>query len=405
MLGKELYKEACEMQDRLVSWRRQLHTHPEVGFKLECTKKFVYEQLEEMGYRPRYCGRCGVIALIGKDVGKTFLLRADMDALPIREESELNFASINGNMHACGHDLHTVMLLGAAYLLKRHEKELNGSVKLMFQPAEESLEGAKDMINAGALDNPPVQGAMMLHVMSGIPFETGQVIIPTAGVGAPAADMFEVTIHGKGCHGAMPNTGVDPLNAAAHILLATQEIKARELSIGERAVLTFGNIQARTAANVIPDVVKMQGSLRAFDEDGRNFIKKRLVEIAEGIAKTFRASAEVTFLSGCPTLINDESLLKSAGRYASELLGNRRVLFAKEFLQGDRASDTSGSEDFAYVSQKVPSVMLAIAAGNKKNGYEYPLHHPKVIFDEKVLSTGSALHAWVAMQWLKEQEC
>jgi hippurate hydrolase len=333
------------------------------------------------------------------------MIRADMDALPINEESGVEFACKDGRMHACGHDMHTAMLLGAARLLKKHEEEIEGTVKLMFQPAEEIFQGADDMIAAGVLEDPKVDAALMIHVMANMPFEPGTVVVSSPGVSAPAADYFEIRVQGKGCHGSMPNTGIDPLNAAAHILIALEEINARELALGERAVLTFGTMQAGTAANVIPDTVTMGGSIRTFDEETRGYIKERMVQIAEGIASAFRAEAKVVFGSGCPPLKNDRQVSACAEKYVRELLGEGKAFTVEQLSAaggGQNSGKSAGSEDFAYVSQKVPSVMLALAAGQPQKGYCYPQHHPKVKFDESVLAGGSAVYAYTAMRWLEE---
>ena len=327
-----------------------------------------------------------------------------MDALPIQEEADVPFASQNGKMHACGHDMHTAMMLGAARLLKNHEDEIQGTVKLMFQPAEEIFEGSKDMIDAGLLENPKVDAALMIHVMAGMPFEPGTVIVSAPGVSAPAADYFEIKVQGKGCHGSMPNNGVDPVTAAAHILIALQEISARELAMADQAVLTIGTFHAGAAANAIPDTAVMGGSIRTFDEETRSFIKQRMTEIAEGTAKCFRAGATVTFGSGCPTLVNDKDVSESAEKYVKELLAPGRAFSVAELaaMGGGASGKSAGSEDFAYVSQKVPSVMLALAAGQPAKGYCYPQHHPMVTFDEEALADGSAVYAYTAMRWLEE---
>lgn len=406
MDAKQLWEEAAKLQETLVTDRRYLHAHAETGFDLTDTLAFVKKELQEMGYEPEKCGKAGLVALAGgKKPGKVFLIRGDMDALPIQEQADVDFACPNGRMHACGHDMHTTMMLGAARLLKEHEDEIQGTVKLMFQPSEETFEGSKDMIASGLLENPKVDAALMIHVMAGMPFEAGTVVVSSPGVSAPAADYFEITVRGKGCHGSMPNTGVDPLNAAAHILIALQEIHARELAMGDQAVLTIGTMNAGTAANVIPDSVVMGGSLRTFDEDTRSFMKERLIQISEGIAKAFRAEAEVTFGSGCPTLVNDKELAVCAEKYVKELMGKGRAFSAEELnamSNGEKSSKTAGSEDFAYVSQEVPSIMLALAAGQPQKGYCYPQHHPMVKFDEDVLAGGSAVYAYTAMRWLEE---
>lgn len=405
-LSEILLKEAEQLQDTIVSDRRYLHLHPGTGFEIRDTVTYVKQQLEEMGYEPFGCGKAGLVAVAGgKKPGKVFLLRADMDALPIKEESGVEFSSDNGKMHACGHDMHTAMLLGAARLLKRHEDEIQGTIKLMFQPAEEIFEGSRDMIQSGLLQNPEVDAALMIHVMAGMPFPAGTVVVSSPGVSAPAADYFEIRVRGKGCHGSMPNTGVDPLNAAAHILIALQEIHARELAMSDRAVLTIGTMNAGTAPNVIPDMVVMGGSIRTFDEETRSFIKQRMTEITQGIAKAFRAETEVIFGSGCPTLVNDKDLSAGVLKYMKELLGSQRAFSVEELnaMSGGRSSSKSaGSEDFAYVSQEVPAIMLALAAGQPEKGYVYPQHHPMVKFDEDALSSGCAAYAYAALRWLEE---
>ena len=408
MKPEVLQEEAQKLHETIVSNRRYLHTHPETGFDLKETVSYVKKELEDMGYEPIECGKAGLIAVAGgKKPGKVFLIRGDMDALPIKEEADVDFASDSGRMHACGHDMHTAMLLGAARLLKMHEDEIEGTIKLMFQPAEEIFEGSHDMIEAGVLKNPDVDAALMIHVMAGMPFEAGTVIVSAPGVSAPAADYFDIKVQGKGCHGSMPNAGVDPLNVAAHILIALQEINARELAMSEQAVLTIGTMNAGVAANVIPDTVNMGGSIRTFDEETRAFIKERMVEISEGIAKSFRAEAEVIFGSGCPTLVNDKDLSVCAEKYVKELLGQQKAFSVAQLnaMSGDsKSSKSAGSEDFAYVSQEVPSIMLALAAGQPDKGYCYPQHHPMVKFDESALAGGSAVYAYTAMRWLEEHK-
>ena len=402
-----LLSEAESISEIIINQRRTLHQMPGTEFDIGETLAYVKKELEDMGYAPKECGRAGLVALAGgKKPGKVFLLRADMDGLPIREEADLDFASKNGRMHACGHDMHTAMLLGAARLLKEHEEEIEGSIKLMFQPAEEVFEGSKDMIEAGLLENPKVDAALMIHVMANMPFPAGTVVVSAPGVSAPAADYFDIKVQGKGCHGSMPNTGVDPLTAAAHILISLQEIHARELAMGEKAVLTFGTMNAGTASNVIPDTVTMGGTLRTFDEESRSYIKNRMSEIAQGVAQAFRAEAEVIFGSGCPTLVNDRDMSLSCEKYVKELLGPGKAFSVTELnaMGGGSSSKTAGSEDFAYVSQQVPSVMLALASGQPDKGYCYPQHHPMVKFDESALPGGSAVYAYTALRWLEEHK-
>ena len=400
MTKEQILQQAKELEQEIKKHRRWLHAHAETGFDLTETKPYVKAVLEEMGYSVNECGKAGLVTALGKPGGKVFLLRADMDALPVSEEADVDFASTNGNMHACGHDMHTAMLLGAAKLLKMHEAELPGMVKLMFQPSEETFEGSKDMIGSGVLDNPRVDGAMMIHVAAGMPIPAGTVIVSSPGVSAPAADYFTIQVQGKGCHGSAPQNGIDPLTAAAHILIALQEIHARELSASDEAILTIGTFHAGEAGNVIPDTVTMGGTIRTYDEKTRAFLKERMTAISQGIASAFRASAEVVFGTGCPTLVNDQALSDGMFAILKDLLGPRSAFSTSE-LSGGKPSRGGGSEDFAYISQEVPSVMLALAAGEPEKGYPFPQHHPKVKFDESVLPIGAAVFAWCAMEYLK----
>jgi hippurate hydrolase len=288
------------------------------------------------------------------------------------------------------------MLLGAAKILKNYESELKGTVKFMFQPSEESLEGAADMISDGLLSDSSIKAAFMIHSITGVPIPSGTLIVASGGVSSPAADYFKITVKGVSCHGSTPQIGVDAISAASHVLLSLQEISARELGVPERAVITIGKFIGGTAGNIIADSVEMEGTLRAYDEETRNFIKKRIEEISIGVASAFRAEAKVKFGSGCPTLINNSSLSDFILSTSRELLGNNNV-----FSTNELGSNTSGgSEDFAYISQQIPSVMLSISAGDLNNGYKYPQHHPNAIFDESVLSVGASVYAYNAIKFI-----
>ena len=397
MTKEQILREAKALQEEIKSHRLWLHTHAETGFDLTETKPYVKSALRKMGYTVQECGKAGLVTTVGKPGGKVLLLRADMDALPIAEEADVDFACKNGRMHACGHDMHTAMLLGAAKILKAHESELDGMVKLMFQPAEEIFEGSKDMIASGVLENPRPDAALMIHVAAGMPLPAGTVVVSAPGVSAPAADYFTIRVHGKGCHGSAPQNGIDPLTAAAHILIALQEIHARELSASDEAVLTIGTFHAGEAGNVIPDTATMGGTIRTYDEKTRAYLKERMTAIAKNVAEAFRASADVSFGSGCPTLVNDKGLSETVTGYLKDLLGANRAFTTAE-LSGGKPARGGGSEDFAYVSHEVPSLMLALAAGEPSKGYVYPQHHPKVKFDESVLSTGAAVFVDCALQ-------
>lgn len=401
MESKEILNIAKTLENEIVENRRFLHKNAEVGFELHKTVEFVEKKLSEIGCKFSECGKNGIVALIGEEGGKTILLRADMDALPVNECADVDFKCETGNMHACGHDMHTAMLLGAARILKMNEDKLQGMVKLMFQPAEETLAGARNMIENNVLKNPSVDSAVMIHVMAGLPLKTGTVVVSSEGVGAPAADYFTINIQGKGCHGSTPQQGIDAITVGAHILTGLQEISARELGVSDEALVTIGSFNGGTAGNVIADTAVLKGTLRAYDDSIREMLKKRITEISENIGKAYRAKVTVAYENGCPTLQNDGAISQAVQKYLIEMLGKENVVSSGDL--GTRSSRSGGSEDFSYVSKEVPSVMLALAAGEPGNGYNYPQHHPKVKFDESVLTTGAAVYACCAIDYLKNQ--
>ncbi len=395
MSYENLLAEAREMGAEFAEIRHYIHSHAEVGFDMPHTLAKVRETLVSFGYEPKSLGKAGLIASIGdENNGQCMLLRADMDALPMKEEADVPFASENGNMHACGHDMHTTMLLCAAKLLKMHESELCGSVFLMFQPAEELLSGAKDMVEAGVLAEARADAALMLHVFAGSGLGAGKVIVPPHGVSAPAADYFTINVKGKSSHGAMPQKGKDALLAACQIVTALQGICAREVPAGEPAMLTIGQVSAGTAPNIIAGEAAIAGTMRAFAKGSRENLKNRLMATANGVAAMLDVSAEVVFDKGCPALINDKKMCECASRYCKELLGEGAVIPASEL------GGAGGSEDFAYIAEHIPAVCLLISA----EANEYPLHHSKVVFDESVIPTGGAIYAYTAMRYLSEKK-
>ena len=404
MQADKLLAEAEALQPQLQKWRRTIHRSPEIGFDLPKTRALVKQALTEMGYRPQDCGKAGILALAGgKRPGKTILLRGDMDALPIFEESGEVFASeVPGRMHGCGHDMHTAMMLGAARLLKAHEDELEGTVKLEFQPAEEIFQGSPDMLAHGLLEAPHVDAAVMFHVLGGMPLPLGEVLVPGGGITMASCEQYHIVVHGKGGHGSMPENCIDPITAAAHIHIALQEINARELSQNDFGVLTTGRFAAGAASNVIPDTAEMWGTIRTTDPENKSgaLIRQRMTEIAQGVAAAFRCTAEVTFSDFCPCMVVDETLSKDAFGYLSEMLG--QGVMDMTSLTGGKPG--GGSEDFAFVSHEVPTVSLFLACGGPAQGCRYSQHHPKVRFDDSVLYKGSAAYGYVAMRWLAEHQ-
>ena len=400
--SQDLLNEAKALEPQLQTWRRTLHRHPEVGFDLPQTKALVKQALTEMGYAPQDCGKAGVLALVGgKKPGKTLLLRGDMDALPIQEQSGEEFSSeIPGRMHGCGHDMHTAMMLGAAKLLKAHEDEIEGTVKLEFQPAEEIFQGSPDMIANGLLEDPKVDAAVMFHVLAGMPLPAGTVLVPGGGITMASCEQYHITVHGKGGHGSTPHACVDPITAAAHIHIALQEINSRELDPNAFGVLTTGCFKAGAASNVIPDTAEMFGTIRTTDPDNKTgeLIRKRMTEIAQGVALAFRCTAEVEFSDYCPCMVVDKALAADALTYMTDLLGTGAMDMTP--LTGGKAG--GGSEDFAFVSHEVPTVSMFLSAGNSKDGYLYGQHHPKVRFDDSILYEGSAAYSYFALRWLSK---
>lgn len=389
-------KQAELIKDDILSYRRTIHNNPEVGDKLPKTKGYVMDKLREFGYDPTEICESGIVATIeGNKPGKVFLLRADMDALPMEEFTECDFKSTNGCMHSCGHDMHTAMLLGAAKLLKQNQDQIEGTVKLVFQPDEEGFTGAKKMIESGVLKNPKVDAAMAMHVHSGTP---SNVVLYGLGTSIAGCNRFRIVVKGTGCHGALPETGVDPINIASHIYLSLQEVISREISATKPAVLTIGKFAGGDAPNIIPEEVVMEGTIRSLDKELGEFIFNRINEIATSTAKMFRGQAELIELSSVPPLANDTDLANELGNYVKDLVGEKAVV---SFEGGGM-----GSEDFASYSYEVPSVYFMLGAGTKQENplYGLPMHNNKVVFNEDIMVTGAAMHAYCAIQWLKNNK-
>lgn len=403
MNAQDIIKEAESIQEKLIAIRRQLHQHPEVGFELSYTKAFVIEKLREFGYQPIELGKAGVIALAGeKTAGSTILLRADMDALPLQEQADIDYRSLNdGIMHGCGHDMHTAMLLGAAKLLKEHENEIRGTVKLEFQPAEEIFQGSRDMLDSGLLENPQVDAAVMIHVTAGMPLPSGTVMVSGGGISSTSCEQYHITVKGKGGHGSTPHESIDPITAAAHMHIALQEINSRELDGNQFGIFTTGRFEAGKTSNVIPDTAEMWGTIRTTDPDNAvgKLIKTRMQQICEGIGTAFRCETTVEFYDYCPCMVIEPELAADTLRYMKELFGDSAIDLS--VISGGKAG--GGSEDFAFVSHHVPTVSMFLTAGSSNDGYIYSQHHPKVKFDDSVLCLGSAAYAHAALSWLYDR--
>lgn len=315
-------KRAKELESEIVENRRKIHQFGGIGFDIQETSDFVFEKLQSYGLHPqRMCGT-GIVCTIGSG-GKTILLRADMDALPIQEDTGLPFACQNGTAHACGHDMHTAMLLAAAKMLSETQDELKGTVKLMFQPAEEALKGATAMMEAGVLENPKVDAAFAIHVTTGHEnFPTGSIQY-VRGVAFGACDMFRITVKGKECHGAYPCRGIDPINIGSRIVTATQELVSMELPATEEAVITFGKFHSGEASNIIPSEAVLDGTIRTLSKEARTLLKTRFKEIVEQTAATFRGQAIVEYPLETGFCITDPDLFDQLKPTLCALAGRR----------------------------------------------------------------------------------
>ena len=389
MMSQNILKEALEMKEQLTTWRRALHQIPELDLCLPRTSGLIQEELTKMGipYEAVADGSC-IVAVIGKG-DKCFLLRSDMDGLPMREESGVPFASDNGCMHACGHDMHAATLLGAAWLLKKHEEELKGQVKLLFQPAEETFRGAKAAIDAGVMENPAVDAAFAMHVNSGLPSDC--IIYGEHPMAAVYG--FEIKLTGVGGHGSMPETCIDPINTGVHIYLALQELIARECPASKEAVLTIGQFEAGSASNIIPQTAVLKGTLRTFDREVRKNMIQRIGEVAKGVADTYRTRMELEVLCDIPDVENDAELNREFAECIQAMNPELKLIPAFHVM---------GSEDFAFISEKVPSGYFAIGARVEDGTEIYGQHNPRVRFNEDALPTAAAAYVSVAMNWLEK---
>ena len=339
------YQRAKQLQPEMVGDRRYFHRHAEVGRDLPKATAYVLNKLTELGCEPSEICKSGVVATVGRP-GKTVLLRADMDALPMIEESGLSFACTeSAAAHTCGHDLHTAALLGAARMLKENEASLRGTVKLMFQPAEEIFAGCQTMIGAGVLESPKVDIAFAGHVTPRYP--TGEIAL-RSGIAMASCYSFRILIHGSPAHGCYPEQSVSSINIGTHIYLALQELIARETDPMKSAVLTVGSFHSGSMPNTIPGEAVMEGTLRTFDQTLAKFLIERLNSVVEKTADAFRGSAEVEVMCDVPVEYNNPKLCGDICRYFRDLFGCE----AKEDIL------IAGSEDFAFISQKVPSVDL-----------------------------------------------
>ncbi len=375
-------KEFMKYQNELISLRRDFHMHPELGFEEKRTSKIVKEYLEELGIKTKIMAKTGVVGYLENGGEKTIAIRADMDALPIQEENEVSYRSVYpGKMHACGHDAHTAMLLITAKILS--QKNFEGNIRFVFQPAEEGLNGASKMIKDGAIDG--VDSIFGLHVWANLP--TGTIAI-TPGPVLANVDSFKITIIGEGGHGASPHETKDPIVTSSHLIAALQTIVSRNVDPMKKAVVTVGKISGGTAFNIIPEKVEMEGTVRTFDPEIHELVEKRIKEISKNITKGFGCKAKIDYKHLNFATVNNEKLAKIGREVASEFL---RVIEEERSM---------GGEDFSEYAKIIPGLFAFLGVRNEEKGIIYPHHNPRFNMDEDALICGVAFEVNMALRLL-----
>jgi amidohydrolase len=395
MVATTIRNDVDEILPGVVADRRHLHANPELAFEEYETAQFVTERLQALGVEDirTGIGKTGVTGLIwgNRGDGKVVMLRADMDALPILEENDADYRStVDGKMHACGHDAHTAMLLGSTRLLMDLRDQFAGTVKVLFQPAEEVPPGgAIEMIRDGALENPRVDVVFGLHVASEL--EAGKIGV-RAGAASAGSDRFRVTVQGRGGHAARPNDAIDPVVVGAHIVTAFQTLVSRETDPTQAAVVTVGSIVAGDAFNVIPDTAEIKGTIRTLDPEVRARMEERLPELARGIGAAMRADVTVQFIKGYPGMVNDEEMSEVVRQAATDVVGADNVVESKTGL---------GGEDFAYFLLERPGCFFRVGTRNNERNIVYGHHHPKFDVEEDGMAPGIATTVQTVLNYLK----
>jgi amidohydrolase len=387
-----LLAESRTLFDYTRALRRDLHRNPELGFQEVRTAGIVVRELNALGLEVSAgVGKTGVVALLeGARPGPVVLLRFDMDALPVAEETGAEYASQNpGVMHACGHDGHTAIGLSVARLLESHRQDLAGTVKFVFQPAEEGLGGAEAMVADGVLENPRPDLALALHLWNEMP--VGRLGL-TAGPVMAASEIFQVRITGRGGHGALPHRVVDPVLAAAQVVTALQSIVARNVSPLESAVVSVTNIKGGDAFNVIPSSVELKGTIRSFDPEVRRQVLERFHQVVAGVAQALGCQAEIALKRVTPAVVNDAGITQRVQAVASRVLPESVQYVSHR---------TMGSEDMAFMMETVPGCYFFVGSANREKGLDYGHHHPRFDFDEEILPQAVALIASAAAEFLR----
>lgn len=390
----DIKKEVSLLRDELINLRKDFHMHPELGFEEYRTSARILDYLQECGIEAKTVAKTGVVGLLrGAKPGPTVMLRADIDALAVQEMNEVPYKSIyEGKMHGCGHDGHTAILLVAAKILSRHKDKINGNVKFVFEPNEETA-GAPEMIKEGVLQDPDVDAAFGLHLWT--PLESGKIAVVSGPIMA-ACEEFELTIYGKGGHTSTPHTAIDPIMVATQIVQFTQIIQTREVDSREPTVIMFGKINGGTGRNIIPEKVQLGGTLRFLyknEAEGKKWIKERFESLIAGICKTMGAEYELEYIPSNNAIINNPEMAEIVAAAAEETLQDCKCVVPEVYMAGD---------DFAEFTRKVPGVFYFLGSGNKEKGTTYPHHHPRFDIDEDTLPLGVEMHIRTVLKFLNE---
>lgn len=377
----DIRKRASEIENELIDLRRRIHSHPELRLEEYETTALIEEELKKYGIRTeRYGLKTGIVGILeGEEQGRTIAVRADIDGLKLTEDSGLDFSSMNpGVCHACGHDIHTAALLGCARLLSEIKDEIKGTVKFIFQPAEEGLSGARLMIEAGVLENPKVDAIIAAHTWPEIPAGTIGV---RKGAFMASGDTFRIKVKGRGGHAAHPHKSIDPTVICSYILLQLQTIISREIAPLDSGVITVGKIEAGAVANIIPSEAVMEGTVRTLNPKTRKYIQERIEKMAVLSAQSMNGEAEVEYNIGVPPVMNDNDIVDIISQTVKETLGEDKLVQLE--------NPSMGSEDLAFYLDNVPGAMFRLGTVNNLASSSLPLHNPKIIFDEKSIISGA----------------
>ena len=384
-------RDVAELKDQLVATRRDFHRNPELSFQERRTGGIVAERLEKLGYKVKEgVAETGVVGLLeGRKEGTTVMIRVDIDALPIQEPEDRPYSStIDGVMHACGHDGHTAVGLATAELLSRYRDSIKGQIKVVFQPAEEIMSGALQMIDEGVMKDPDVDRVLSFHLWS--PLSVGQVV-SQAGAIFSSADEIRITVKGKGGHGGMPHLSVDPIVIASHVVTALQTVLSREVEPTQPAVLGFGTIHGGTAFNVVSNEVELTGTIRTLDDTVREFILKRTEEIAAAVASGLRGEAQFRHVRGAPAVLNDPSVAEVVAEVATCVVGSDNVITIPPPQVGD---------DATFFLREAPGCYFLVGCGNSRRGITASHHSPQFDIDEDALPLATRVLTEAALRFV-----